>query len=110
MTYPKLVPRWVCRTDILIEVQDGETENGEANFTSEISLKCNFQGRDQYTVDADKHTVTYSATALFDGDIFPGVNEIAGRATVYDRVYRIASCYKARNPDGTVNYTRLELM
>ena len=95
---------------MVINVQEGETENGEPNFVREMHVKCNFQGSDRYSVDDQKHTVTYSATALLNGDILPSANEIAGTATVFGRTYRIASSYKARNPDGTVNYTRLELM
>ena len=47
---------------------------------------------------------------LFYGDIAPDVPVIScGVATVFGVERTIISGEKARNPDGTVNYTRLEL-
>ena len=51
-----------------------------------------------------------SATLYIDGDALPDVARIAGgTVAALGLEWRIVAGTKARNPDGTVNYTRLEL-
>ena len=53
--------------------------------------------------------VRCGGTALFDGDIAPGRTVLAGTVTAGSRVWRIVRSCRGRDPDGTVNYTKLEL-
>ena len=61
---------------------------------------------------AEKQLVQLNAQALFDGDICPG-EDISGEIVVHAgsvisrRIYRFS---RGRNPDGTVNFTCLELI
>lgn len=51
------------------------------------------------------------ATALFRGDIAPELEVLVGTVTTKNGgSWVIHSSSRARNPDGTVNYTCLELM
>ena len=60
---------------------------------------------------ADKQIITLNAVALFNGDIAPDVDNIEGEVNVLSGIHRrIYASQKCRNPDGTVNYTRLELI
>ena len=55
--------------------------------------------------------VEVTGTLLFDGDICPELSVISGGYVfVFGARREIARGTKARNPDGTVNYTKLELM
>ena len=51
-----------------------------------------------------------SGEALFCGDIAPDNAVIEGYAVIGDRTYKIYGSEKAKDPDGRVNYTRLELI
>ena len=61
-------------------------------------------------LSVDKQLIMLSGTALFNGDIYPSSAVIEGKANISGREYVIFSSEKAKNPDGTVNYTRLELI
>ena len=48
---------------------------------------------------------------MFDGDIAPDMAVISGGTVeVFGEKRRIERGMKARNPDGSVNYTRLEVV
>ena len=86
MKWPELIPKSMCQTDIHIRIDSEEIgEEGQP-------------------------IVQVTGSALFCGDIAPDVPVIScGVATVFGVERTIISGEKARNPDGTVNYTRLEL-
>ncbi|MBP3543582.1 MAG: hypothetical protein J6J86_05095, partial [Lachnospiraceae bacterium] len=59
----------------------------------------------------DKQMIKLTGTALFPGDIAPELPVIAGGSiTVFGQKRRIYEGIKARNPDGTVNYTEIRVM
>lgn len=73
-------------------------------------LKCNYQDVAKEILTAQKKIVQITGSAYFQGDIAPGVAVITGgTATVHGETRKIASGMKARNPDGSVNYTRIDL-
>ena len=48
---------------------------------------------------------------MIPGDIAPGISVISdGEVKVFEGKRNIYKVEKARNPDGTVNYTKLELI
>lgn len=59
----------------------------------------------------ERRLMQLQATALFNGDIAPDMEIMAGTVTTKNGgTWMIHSSSRARNPDGTVNYTSLELV
>lgn len=112
MKYPCLVPKKLCRTDICLEIErEGLTEYGEPLPTVKYNGKCNYQDKAKTILTAEKKLVQITGTALLPGDICPDIPTISGgTATVFGTERRILQGTKARNPDGTVNYTEVLLV
>ena len=112
MKYPCLVPKRLCKIDIRLTMeQEGLTELGEPLPTYEYTGKCNYQDKAKTSLTAEKKLVQITGTALFPGDICPDLPVISGgTATVFGVERRIQQGVKARNPDGTVNYTEVLLI
>lgn len=129
--YPNLIPPWVCKTPICVTLYDeGLTEEGSpkvafvANpniFPSETLypsenlfgdyLYCNFQDGAKTILNEQKKIVEISGAALFSGDFCPLVPIISGgEVEIFGIKRQILRGIKARNPDGTVNYIKLELI
>ena len=135
MKYPKLVPPRLCHTEVKVTFLGDLDVEGDEEILGEFSGKCNIQIKTKQRLTADKRLVTINAVALFDGDIAPGIPQPKGVIRIkesialkdengefletedgnpleyceYGKEYKIFSIAKERNPDGTVNYTRLEL-
>lgn len=112
MKYPCLVPKRLCKTDIsLVFEREGLTEYGEPLPTFSYTGKCNYQDKAKTILTAEKKLVQITGAALFPGDICPDLPVISGgTATVFGVERRIQQGRKARNPDGTVNYTEVLLI
>jgi len=112
MRYPDLVPKRLCKTPIRLEIeQEGLTEYGEPLDTVIVETLCNYQDGGKTILTADKKLITLSAVALFCGDICPELPIISGGiAYIFDVERRIYQGRKARNPDGVVNYTEVQLI
>ena len=109
MRWPDLVPEVVCATPIQIIQTDGIGEDGAPAQTLVFDGKCNYSEKSKQVLTADRQLITISGIALFHGDILPDKNIVEGFANVLGKRQRIFRSVKARNPDGTVNYTSLEL-
>ena len=111
MKYPCLVMKKVCTTPIHVEItEEGLTEEGAPIMAVTKDLKCNYQDVAKEILTAQKKIVQITGSAYFQGDIAPGVAVItSGMATVHGEARNIVSGVKARNPDGSVNYTRIDL-
>lgn len=112
MKYPCLIPVKMCRTDIHMELeQEGLQENGEPLPAIVYDGKCNYQDRAGTVFTAEKKLVEITGTALIPGDICPDMAAVSGgTAVVFGGKRRIQQGIKARNPDGTVNYTEVLLI
>lgn len=137
MKYPCLVPKCLCKTDIhVIIYSEGLSEDGEPQPAYEADLKCNFQGGAKSVLTEKQKKVEISGTALIPGDVaerlaaisdgevwvglgyklkpeeelFPNQRLMPGTQGCVGEVRKIAKGTKCRNPDGTVNYTRLDLI
>lgn len=112
MRYPDLVPARTCKTPINVHIdQEGVSEEGEPLVALDADLMCNYQDAAKTILTAEKKLVEIAGTALFCGDICPGLPVISGgTVTIFGVERRIAIGQKARNPDGTVNYTKLEVV
>lgn len=112
MRYPCLVPKRLCKTDISLSFdQEGLTEYGEPLPAVQYTGKCNYQDKAKTILTAEKKLVEVTGCALFPGDICPELPVISGGGAVLFGVKRrIQQGRKARNPDGTVNYTEVLLI
>lgn len=112
MKYPKLVRKENCKTDIHIVLYgEGTTEDGEPIIALDTNLKCNYQDKAKRVLTAEKVIIQLTAKAYFVGDIAPDLAVISGgQVTVFGETRSIYQGTKARNPDGTVNFTEVEIM
>ena len=112
MKYPSLVPNRWCKTPIHIIInQEGISEDGEPLKALEIDTMCNYQDKAKKVLTEQQQLIEIEGTALINGDIAPSLASISnGKVVVNGVERRIFRGTKARNPDGTVNYTKLELV
>ena len=112
MNYPKLVRKEQCKTDIHVVLYgEGTTEDGEPIIALEDDFKCNYQDKAKRVLSSEKVVIQLTAKAYFVGDIAPDLAVISGGlVTVFGETRSIYQGSKARNPDGTVNFTELEIM
>lgn len=112
MNYPCLVLKSLCKTEIHVEIeQEGLNDYGEPLQTVIFDGRCNYQDRARTILTAEKKLVEITGSALFPGDICPSMPVISGgSATIFGAKRRIQQGSKARNPDGTVNYTEVLLI
>lgn len=111
MKFPCLILPQFCKTDAEVTINSSTlNEDGEMENEFYANVKCNFQSKAYRVLDEKKSLITLSGKALFMGDLCPGIKEISsGTVVVYGEEYHIHKGSKVRNPDGTVNYTELEL-
>lgn len=111
MYWPKLVPASLCTVPVKVSIETGGTDEDGAPIPAlKVEAKCSFQSSAKVVLTTDKREVQLSGVCLFDGDIAPDLPELtSGTVEVAGGVYKLLRGIKARNPDGTVNYTRLEL-
>lgn len=112
MTYPCLVPKRLCKTEILLQIaREGLNKYGEPLEPVIFEGKCNYQDMAKTVLTSEKKLVEITGSALFPGDICPELAVISGgEAVVFGQKRRIQQGKKARNPDGSVNYTEVLLI
>ncbi len=112
MKYPCLILEKFCTTEITLSLeQEGLNKYGEPEASIEYSGKCNYQDKARTVLTAEKKLVEITGTALFPGDICPVLPVISGGSAVINEVKRrVLQGKKARNPDGSVNYTEVLLI
>lgn len=112
MKYPCLVDKHLCTTPITGTLeQEGLSKYGAPLTPVAINTTCNYQDAAKTIYTKDKKVVQITGSALFPGDIAPSLPTISGgTATIYGVNRRVIQGTKARNPDGTVNYTRLDVI
>lgn len=112
MKYPCLVPKRLCKTEIHVRLESEDIdEYGQPERVLILDLACNFQDSAKTILTEEKKLVQITGTALFPGDIAPAWPSLSGGSvTVFGETRRIERGMKARNPDGTVNYCRLDVV
>lgn len=112
MKYPCLIQKRFCQTEIEVEIeQEGVTKYGEPLPAFVWKGTCNWQEKAKTVLTAEKKLIQLSGCALIPGDIAPALPTISGGTVVISgEKRRIQEGSRARNPDGTVNYTRLDVM
>ena len=111
MRYPKLVRKVDCKTPIKITVYSQDLgEDGEQISYGTINTFCNYQSSGKRILTDKQQFIDISGVALLSDDIFVELSEIThGEVEIFGETREIIKGSKARNPDGTVNYVRLEL-
>ena len=110
MKYPKLVPQWVCSTNIKLEIEsEGITEDGAPIDTITVEANGNFQDGGETVYTTDQKQIRISGKAYFDGDIIPEMNNISGGyGYIFGEKRQIYRGFKRRNPDGSVNHVEIQ--
>lgn len=109
MRYPDLVPDAVCKTPIrLVIEQEGLDEDGAPIEAFSFEGSCNWQDGGKVELTAEQKYVRITGRAYFNGDICPDVSNLTGGyGVIFGERRQIAEGIKARNPDGSVNYTEV---
>jgi hypothetical protein len=112
MKYPCLILKSICKTEIHLEIeQEGRNVYGEPLEPVIWDGLCNYQDSGKTVLTAEKVLIQLEGCALIPGDIAPELPVItSGDITVYGVTRHIYKGTKCRNPDGTVNYVRLDVM
>ena len=112
MGFPCLVMKRFCKTPIKVFLDNVElSEDGELESTIVIDTKCNLQMGARASFTKDKEKIELAGVALFRGDLCESLPVIAsGSVVINEQEYSINKGTKNLNPDGTVNYTTLELI
>lgn len=112
MKYPSLVRKSQCKMPITVILYSGEIDDeGAPEILKQETTLCNYQSKTQTVYNENKEVITINGSAYFIGDLFPDVNEIIdGEVEVLGMKHKIYRSIKARNVDGSVNYTKLELI
>lgn len=109
--WPQLILPQFCMTDIEVIVESEDlNENGTPKTLVEWTGKCNYQEKSKRIWTFDKVLVDVSGTCLIPGDIVPELMIIpSGKVIIMGTERIMIQGTKARNPDGSVNFTQLEL-
>jgi hypothetical protein len=112
MKYPCLIAKQFCKTEIQATIeQEGVDRYGEPLEPVVWTGKCNYQDKGKTILTAEKKLIQLSGCALIPGDIAPDIPAITGGTIkVFGIEWKIYEGTKARNPDGSVNYTRLDVV
>ena len=112
MNYPNLVPPWVLTTKAKVVLTDGVTVSGAPKIVAELDLMCNFSEKTTRTLDEERRLITLSGALYFTGDIAPTLERFDGYVYINGGDVRreIYRGERGRNFDGTVNFTKLELV
>lgn len=112
MKWPQLVPERLCKTDCHVTLYgEGVTEDGAPVVLLDADLKCNYQDKAKKVFTKEQKLVQITGSAYFCCDIAPDTPTICGgEFTVHGVKREIYQGTKARNPDGSVNYTLLEVV
>lgn len=112
MGFPCLIDKRFCKTLVKVAIESAELdEDGELIEEVIIATHCNLQMGARASFTKDKEKIELAGVALFIGDLCPMLPIIAsGTVLVGEQEYSINKGTKNYNPDGTVNYTTLELI
>ncbi len=111
MKYPDLVRDKDCKIPAKIIIfGDGLDEDGAPKKSGAINKKCNYQSTGTRVSKDREENQNINGVLYFNGDIFENLEEISGgEVEIFNEVRQIVKYTKARNPDGTVNYTKVEV-
>lgn len=98
------------RTEIRVVIESSENEFNEREILLNKIFLCNWQDSAAIRYTQDKQSPEIAGTAYIDGDILPTQQVDSGYVVIFGTKYQIKKGTKARNLDGSVNYTKLEVI
>lgn len=112
MGFPQLALKVFCTKPVFVEIyKEGRTEDGGPIIALQKELKCNYQSTAKEVVNEKNQKIELTGICIFPGDVAPDLTVIAGGTVTIDgekrKIYKGSKNY---DPDGTVNYTRIEVM
>lgn len=130
MRFPSLIRKQFCKQPIWLTLYgEGLDENGAPVVVYDRTelypsntlkpsdtlygdpLYCNFQEKVKTILTSEKKKVQANGVLLIPFDIIPSAATISGGYAVINGVRRnIVQGFKARNPDGTVNFVELDVI
>lgn len=109
MIWPCLVKEWACNVQAVITLTGDLTEQGAPQEYEPITVMCNYSERQKQVMDDERRLVMSMGVVLIPGDIAPDLPKLKGTVEVNGSAWNILIGSRGRNPDGTVNFTALEL-
>lgn len=115
MEFPALILTHFCNETLQTVCINGEglTEDGGPIEHIYSNIKCNYQDKAKTVYkdeDGDRKIVEITGSVYIDGNPFTEDDVISGGYVLINGKRReIYRGTKARNPDNTINHTRLEL-
>ena len=98
-------------TKCTITLHDGLGRDGAPSIAGEWTGLVNFSEKARRVQNDDGQWIQLAGVIHVKGDILPGIQFVDGVAKVEGYPERqIIGYTRPRNPDGTVNHTRLELV
>lgn len=130
MKFPPLVKKQFCKTPVEVTIYgEGVSEDGapltvfecknlypsDSLYPSAVlhggNSLCNMQSKAKTVYTKEQKIVQVSAVLLFSGDLAPDCPNLSSGYVVLDGEKRtIVQGVKHRNPDGTVNFTELDVI
>lgn len=95
---------------ITIVITGGVQEDGTEKEILRKNIKCNYQETTKRVQNSQGLWVPLSGVVRFKGDICPEISNPSGYVIINNQKIVISNYSRPRNPDGTVNHSRLELM
>ncbi len=109
--YPCLIDKRFCKTAVNVEIAPEGTDRGEPLPLVTWSGNANYQDKAKTILTAEKKLIQLTGCALIPGDIAPDLPTLSGGTVTVNGVKRrLYEGAKVRNPDGTVNHTRLDVV
>ena len=103
-------PSFFDVTPVTIIITDGINEDGTEKEILRKDIKCNYSETTKRVQSKDGLWVPLSGIIHFKGDICPDISNPTGYVILFNKKITISNYSRPRNPDGTVNHTKLELI
>lgn len=109
--WPCLILPQFCKTKLSVKIESEElNENGTPKSILEWEGYCNYQEKAKKIWSEKKVLVEITGTCMIPGDIAPDNATISeGKVTIFGVERDLEMGTKVRNPDGSVNYTVLNI-
>jgi len=110
----KLVyPKWFDQTPVTVNVTQGTNDQGEPLVVATYIGKCNHVEKSKTVRIGDGQYKKLAGSLTIRGDIAPGTATLAGvegSVIIGGTTWEIFTAHRPKNPDGSVNHTKLELI
>lgn len=105
-------PNHLLNTQCVVKLNmEGLNEQGEPEPALEWHGKVIFSEKARTVTTSDNRLVRLEGQVIVKGDIAPILKLISdGEVSVNEKTYKIYRSERARNPDGSIHHTVLELM